>query len=133
METDPMSWSKATLAVLSRFGITPKYVLVPNQGQGGKGKKIDEAWAVMVTYNDKVLGQGKGSTRRAREVACQIVLTELMQMQESRVQGGAATELFHAYAGKAPVPELHTIPPIEATLAGLAGQIGLVKNGLQSL
>ena len=126
VETDPMSWSKATLAVLSRFGITPKYVLVPNQGQGGKGKKIGkEPWAVMVTYNDKVLGQGQGSSKaQAREVACQIVLTELMQMQESQVQGGAATELFHAYAGKAPVPEsftqyLRSKPPLRA-LRGVA-------------
>jgi ribonuclease D len=102
----PVSWSKATLALLSRFGVTPKYVLAPNRGPGpdeGKGDK--EPWMIMVICDGKVLGQGNGSSKaQAREVACQVVLRELMQLLETQLLSGTVTELFHAYAGKAPVP-----------------------------
>ena len=38
------------------------------------------------------------------QVACQVVLRELMQLLETQLLSGTVTELFHAYAGKAPVP-----------------------------
>lgn len=102
---ETVTWSKAMLAVLSRFGVTPKYVLTPTRGTIGGG----EPWAVMVVYKNHILAKGTGRSKAvAREVACEKVLIDLMRMQEQEIAKGGRTELFSAYAGKAPLPTCFT-------------------------
>lgn len=103
---DALTWSKAMLAVLSRFGVTPKYVLTPARGSNPDGSK---PWVVLVVYQNRVLAKGAGRSKAAaREVACEKVLTDLMHMQVEEIARGGRTELFSAYAGKAPLPQCFT-------------------------
>lgn len=103
---EAITWSKAMLAVLSRFGVTPKYVLTAARGTNREGSK---PWVVLVVYQGRILAQGEGHSKRvAREVACEKVLTDLMHMQEDEIAKGGRTELFSAYAGKAPLPRCFT-------------------------
>ena len=94
--------SKAMLAVLSRFGATPKYVLTPARGADASN---DRAWLVLVVYQNRILAQGAGRSKAvAREIACEKVLVDLMRMQAEEIAKGGRTELFRAYAGKGPLP-----------------------------